>query len=132
MNRKKWTLFALAGLLFAGCSAPAAGAAYERITMEQAASRMEEEKDYLLLDVRTQEEYEAGHIPGAICLPNETIEGQEPEELPDKDQTIFVYCRSGNRSRQAAQKLADMGYTRIVEMGGIGDWPGETVAGREP
>ncbi|MBQ9959558.1 MAG: rhodanese-like domain-containing protein, partial [Oscillospiraceae bacterium] len=68
------------------------------------------------------------HIPGAICLPNELIGTQPPAELPDKAQLILVYCRSGNRSKQAAQKLFDMGYTNIVEFGGINSWPGEIVS----
>ena len=79
---------------------------------------------------RTKEEYEAAHIPGAINVPNEAIKVKEPKELPDKEQLILVYCRSGNRSKQASQKLADMGYTNIVEFGGINDWSGETVSGK--
>ena len=86
---------------------------------------MENEPDYIILDVRTQEEYDEGHIPGAICIPNETIGDQPPALLPDKDQLIFVYCRSGNRSKQASAKLAALGYTNIKEFGGIIDWTGE-------
>ena len=73
--------------------------------------------------------HEEKHIPGAICIPNETIGSDEIKELPDKDQLILVYCRSGNRSKQASEKLAALGYTNIVEFGGINDWPGETVSG---
>lgn len=91
---------------------------------------MEEEKDYLILDVRTPEEYEEAHIPEAVNVPNETIGTEEIPELPDKEQLIFVYCRSGNRSKQASQKLADLGYTNIIEFGGINDWSGDTVTGR--
>ena len=91
---------------------------------------MEEESGYILLDVRTQAEFEEKHIPGAICIPNETIGVNPPEQLPDKEQLILVYCRSGNRSKQAAQKLADIGYSNIVEFGGIIDWKGETVSGK--
>lgn len=91
---------------------------------------MEEEKDYLILDVRTPEEYEEAHIPEAVNVPNETIGTEEIPELPDKEQLIFVYCRSGNRSKQASQKLADLGYTNIIEFGGINDWNGDTVTGR--
>ncbi len=83
---------------------------------------METKTDAVILDVRTQEEYDTGHISGAVCLPVESIQG-EPEILRDKEQTILVYCRSGNRSKQAAQKLADMGYTEILEFGGILNWP---------
>ena len=78
-----------------------------------------------MLDVRTQEEYNSGHIPGALCIPNEEILSTQPDELPDKEQLILVYCRSGNRSKQASEKLAAMGYTNIVEFGGIIDWDGE-------
>ena len=90
---------------------------------------MESETDYILLDVRTQQEYEQGHIPGAICVPNETIGSEEIPALPHREQLILVYCRSGNRSKQAAQKLADLGYTNVVEFGGILSWTGETVSG---
>ena len=86
---------------------------------------MAEEEGYLILDVRTQEEYADGHIPGAICVPNESISEEMPEELPDKEQLILVYCRSGNRSKQAAQKLAELGYTNVKEFGGIMSWDGE-------
>ena len=113
-------------LLLTGC-APAAGntAAYRQITMEEAIAAMANETGYIILDVRTPEEFEAGHIPGAVNLPNEDI-GTEPiPSLPNKDQLLLVYCRSGNRSKQAAKKLADLGYTNISEFGGIIDWPGE-------
>lgn len=87
---------------------------------------MEEETDYIILDVRTPEEYEEKHITGAVNLPNENIGTEELTQLPDKEQLILVYCRSGNRSKQASKKLADLGYTNIVEFGGIKDWTGET------
>ena len=90
---------------------------------------METETDYIILDVRTQEEYEDKHIPDAVCIPNETIGSAEIPEPPDKDQLILVYCRSGNRSKQAAGKLVSLGYTNIVEFGGINSWHGETVSG---
>ncbi|MCI9154707.1 carboxymethylenebutenolidase [Lachnospiraceae bacterium] len=97
---------------------------YEQISVQKAKERMEEEKekDVIILDVRTQEEYDSGHIKNAVCLPNEDILS-EPDILPDKGQEILVYCRSGNRSKQAAQKLADMGYENVLEFGGILDWP---------
>jgi rhodanese-related sulfurtransferase len=98
---------------------------YKQISMAEAKEVMSTEKDYILLDARTQEEYADGHIPGAICVPNETIGTEPPVELPDKEKKILVYCRSGNRSRQAAAKLAAMGYSNIVEFGGIMDWNGE-------
>ena len=94
----------------------------------EAAQLMADYDDEIVLDVRTPEEYAEAHIPGAINVPNEEI-GEEPiAELPDKDQIILVYCRSGNRSKEAAQKLADQGYTNVIEFGGIKDWHGETVA----
>ena len=104
---------------------------YRQVSPEEAAAMMEEETDYIILDVRTQEEYETAHIPGAICIPNETIGTDEIPELPDKDQLILVYCRSGNRSKQASEKLAKQGYANIVEFGGINSWTGETVSGSE-
>ncbi|MBQ3974430.1 MAG: rhodanese-like domain-containing protein, partial [Lachnospiraceae bacterium] len=88
---------------------------------------MEEEENCIIVDVRRQDEFETGHIPGAVCIPNETIEEEAPAELPDPDQIILIYCRSGNRSRQAAEKLASLGYTNVYEFGGINDWTGEIV-----
>ena len=84
---------------------------------------------YLILDVRTAEEFSEKHIPGAVNIPNETIGDQDIPELPDKEQLILVYCRSGNRSKQASEKLVKLGSTKIVEFGGINDWTGETVSG---
>ncbi len=102
---------------------------YRRISMREAVEMMEKETGYVILDVRTRQEYDSGHIPGAILIPNETIGTDELPELPDKDQLILVYCRSGNRSRQASDKLVKLGYTNVVEFGGINSWPGEVVAG---
>jgi len=102
---------------------------YLQISMEEAVTRMKEEENYIILDVRTAEEYEEKHIPDAINIPNESIGTEELPELPDKEQLILVYCRSGKRSKQASQKLADLGYTNVVEFGGIIDWTGETVSG---
>ncbi|MDI9505739.1 MAG: rhodanese-like domain-containing protein [Bacillota bacterium] len=102
---------------------------YRRISMQEAVEMMEKETGYVILDVRTRQEYDSGHIPGAILIPNETIGTDELPELPDKDQLILVYCRSGNRSRQASDKLVKLGYTNVVEFGGINSWPGEVVAG---
>ena len=96
---------------------------------ETAKQMMANEDGHVIVDVRSKDEYAAGHIPGAICIPNESITNTQPAELPDLDQVILVYCRSGNRSRQASQKLYDMGYTNVYEFGGIKDWTGETVAG---
>ena len=88
---------------------------------------MAREDGHVIVDVRRQDEYDVGHIPGAILIPNESIGTEKPEELPDLNQIILIYCRSGNRSKQAAQKLFDMGYTNIYEFGGIIDWTGEIV-----
>lgn len=101
--------------------------AYRQVSPQEAIAMMETEEDYIILDVRTQEEFDAGHIPNAINLPNESISSAPTELLPDKDQLILVYCRSGNRSKQASGKLANLGYTNIVEFGGINQWPGELV-----
>jgi len=115
-------------ILLAGCAAASEPAGYRQIGMEEAMQMMETAENYIILDVRTQEEYKQAHIPGAICLPNEEISDQEIPELPDKGQLILVYCRSGNRSKQASEKLVKLGYTNIVEFGGIIDWPGETIS----
>ena len=101
---------------------------YTQIGMDEAVSMMEEEKDYIILDVRTPEEFAEKHIPGAMNIPNEIIGNDEIVELPDKEQLILVYCRSGNRSKQASVKLAALGYTNIYEFGGINDWTGEIVS----
>ena len=101
---------------------------YRQVSQQEAQSMMASEAGYVIVDVRRQDEFASGHIPGAICIPNESIVVKQPAELPDLDQLIMVYCRSGNRSKQASQKLADMGYTNVVEFGGINTWPGEIVA----
>ena len=126
---KKILPFILAALLLAGCAAPAEGGSYRQINMGEAITMMEEESDYIILDVRTAAEFDEKHIPSAINIPNEAIGTDAIPELPDKDQLILVYCRSGNRSKQASEKLVALGYTNIVEFGGINDWPGETVTG---
>ena len=101
-------------------------ATYKQITQDEALALMESESDYIILDVRTPEEFDEAHIVGAINVPLADIGETAPAELPDKDQLILVYCRSGNRSKQASDKLVDLGYTNIVEFGGINDWRGET------
>ncbi len=121
----KYIPIILSLLLLVGCAAQPEKAVYRQITMEEAVTRMAEEENYILLDVRRADEFAGGHIPGAINIPNESIGTEEIPELPEKDQLILVYCRSGNRSKQASQKLADLGYTNVVEFGGILDWAGE-------
>ena len=100
-------------------------AVYVNITAEEAKQIMDSEEGYIILDVRTQEEYDQGHIHGAVLIPNTEIEARAEDELPDKDQLILVYCRSGNRSKKAAEILVELGYTNIKEFGGIIDWPYE-------
>ena len=127
---RKFIPFLLLLFLLAGCTAPAESeATYRQISMDAAITMMEEESNYIILDVRTPEEFADQHIPDAINIPNETIGTEEIPELPDKEQLILVYCRSGNRSKQASDKLVKLGYANIVEFGGINDWPGETVSG---
>lgn len=102
---------------------------YRKITAEQAKARMEANEDAIVLDVRTKSEYEEKHIPGAILIPNETIIDKQPESLPDLNAEILIYCRTGNRSRQASEKFIAMGYTNVYDFGGIVDWPYETESG---
>ena len=101
------------------------GAIYVNITAEEAKQIMDSEEGYIILDVRTQEEYDEGHIPGAIVISHEEITEKAEEVLTDKDQLILVYCRSGRRSKLAAEALVELGYTNIKEFGGIIDWPYE-------
>ena len=100
-------------------------AAYVNITAEEAKQIMDSEEGYIILDVRTQEEYDQGHIPGAIVISHDEIEEKAEEVLTDKKQLILVYCRSGRRSKLAAEALVEQGYTNIKEFGGIIDWPYE-------
>ena len=101
------------------------GAVYVNITAEEAKQLMDSEEGYIILDVRTQEEYDRGHIPGAIVISHEEIAEKAEDVLTDKDQLILVYCRSGRRSKLAAEALVELGYTNIKEFGGIIDWPYE-------
>ena len=101
---------------------------YRQISQDEAMRMMEQDDGHVVVDVRRQDEYDSGHIPGAILIPNESIETTPPEELPDLNQIILIYCRSGRRSKEAAQKLFDMGYTNIYEFGGINTWTGEIVS----
>ncbi len=101
-------------------------AVYLNITAEEAKKIMDEGCDYVILDVRTAEEFAVGHVPGAILIPYDEINAQAEEMLPDKDRLILVYCRSGRRSKIAAESLLALGYKNIKEFGGIIDWPYET------
>lgn len=100
---------------------------YKQISAKEAKNMMDEQSGYIILDVRTQSEYDLGHIPNSLLLSNENIGTYEIDVLPDKDQMILIYCRSGNRSKQAAEKLLKLGYTNLYEFGGIIDWPYDIV-----
>ena len=103
------------------------GEGYKRISMDEAKTLMEKEEGYILLDVRTKGEYESGYIPGAINIPLSDIDEKIISFLPDKSQMILVYCRSGNRSREASDKLSKLGYSNVLEIGGINAWKGEII-----
>ena len=124
---KKLIPILLSALMLTGCAGTSNHQpnTYRSITMDEAVTMMEQETGYIILDVRRPDEYAAGHIPNAINVPNETIGTAEIPELPNKDQLIMVYCRSGRRSKEASEKLVKLGYTNIVEFGGILDWKGE-------
>ena len=125
---KKLIIFLLAVMTLTACGQDkenGQGAVYVNITSEEAKEIMDTEEGYVILDVREQDEYDAGHISGAILIPYTQIEAKANEMLPDKDQLILVYCRSGRRSKIAAEALAELGYTNIKEFGGIIDWPYE-------
>ena len=123
---KKLLPFVLSLMLLSSCGTPGSSSSgYRQISMDEAVKMMKDEKNYIILDVRRPDEYAEGHIPGAINVPNEEIGTAEIAELPDKSQLILVYCRSGRRSKEASEKLVRLGYTNIVEFGGILDWKGE-------
>ncbi len=125
---KKLIILLLAVMLLTACGQDKEndqGAVYVNITAEEAKQIMDSEEGYIILDVRTQEEYDQGHIPGAILIPDTEIKAKAEEVLTDKDQLILVYCRSGRRSKLAAEALVELGYTNIKEFGGIIDWPYE-------
>lgn len=123
------TMFTITGCGAANQNAGSETAGYTQITQAEAADMMARDDGHVIVDVRRQDEYDAGHIPGAILIPNESIGCDSPEALPDYNQIILIYCRTGNRSKQAAEKLAAMGYTNIYEFGGIVDWTGDVVKG---
>lgn len=127
--KKITVIFFAVIILLSGCTASQSSSdvSYTQITQEEAKVMMDKNDGHIIVDVRRQDEYDTGHIPGAVLIPNESIADKQPEELPNLDQIILVYCRSGRRSKEAAQKLADIGYTNVYEFGGIIDWTGETV-----
>ena len=113
-------------LLLAGCGGNTTDSSYQQISQEEAKEMMDTQ-DVIILDVREQDEYDSGHIPGAVLLPVGTIDEETAAEvIPEKDSTVLVYCRSGNRSKTASSALAELGYTNIYEFGGINTWPYET------
>ena len=118
---------AAAVFLLSGCGS----AGYEQISQDEAMKMMQEESGYLIVDVRRPDEFAESHIAGAVNVPNETIEDEMPEALPDREQMLLIYCRTGRRSKEASQKLADMGYTNVYEFGGISTWEGETETGEQ-
>ena len=127
---KKLIPILLSALMFTGCAGTSNNQTntYRQITMDEAVTMMEQETGYIILNVRRPDEFAAGHIPGAINVANESIGTDEIPELPDKNQLIMVYCRSGRRSKEASEKLAKLGYTNIVEFGGILDWKGDIIS----
>ena len=123
---KRLLPFVLSLMLLSSCgNAGSSSSGYRQISMNEAVKMMKDEKNYIILDARRPDEYAEGHIPGAINIPNEEIGTAEIAELPDKSQLILVYCRSGRRSKEASEKLVKLGYTNIVEFGGIQDYEGE-------
>ena len=127
---KRLMIVFMTALLLTGCgqtSSTNPDVAYVNITAEEAKRLMDTKQSYIILDVREQEEYDAGHIPGAILIPYTQIDAQAEQMLPHKNQLILVYCRSGRRSKIAAETLVELGYTNIKEFGGILDWPYEIV-----
>ncbi len=141
MKLVRIVLIVLAALLFAGCEDREGQimdgdgmfqkTEYTQITQEEAKRMMALDDGHVIVDVRRADEFAEGHIPGAILIPNESIENSPPELLQDRDQIILVYCRSGRRSKEAAKKLADLGYSNVYEFGGIIDWTGDIVKENE-
>ena len=127
-NKRFWlTLLAFAfSFVCTGCS-DGGSVTYDQISGAQAKALMDSESGYIIIDARTQEEYDQGHIPGAILIPEYEIADCAEKELPDKDQLILVYCRSGRRSKIAAEELVKLGYTNVKEFGGIIDWEYDTI-----
>ena len=131
LKRNKRLIFTLLAVVFpfaiASCSSSGEGASYEQISGAEAKALMDSESGYIIIDARTQSEYDEGHIPDSILIPEYEIADRAEKELPDKDQLILVYCRSGRRSKIAAEELVKLGYTNVKEFGGIIDWEYEIV-----
>ncbi|MGI6220498.1 MAG: rhodanese-like domain-containing protein [Coriobacteriales bacterium] len=122
-------LLAASMLTLIGCAGGNGSEPYQTIDSDEAARIMREESFKFIVDVRTPEEYAAGHIPDAINIPVESIGDEPPAMLPAPDELVMVYCRTGRRSAQAAQLLVNLGYTNVVDFGGIESWEGEVVTG---
>ena len=131
MKRITLIIIAALALLFAGCDQKETETemenTYQQISPQEAKTIMDTESDYIIIDARTEEEFAAGHIPGAILIPEYEIADRAESELPDKDALILVYCRSGRRSKIASEELVKLGYTNVKEFGGIIDWPYEVT-----
>jgi phage shock protein E len=131
MNLKAFLALSLVVIIttLSGCSVndTKTDTSYRKISSKEAKEMMDEDSDIIILDVRTQDEYDSGHIEGALLIPNDQISEKAESVLTDKDATILVYCRSGRRSLSASKELADLSYTNIYDFGGIIDWPYETV-----
>ena len=122
--KKRWISWLLAALVLTGCAAEKIDTSYEQINAEAAKAVMDQQPEAVVLDVREPHEFENGHIPGAVLLPLGTIaEDTAAAVIPESDTTVLIYCRSGNRSKQAASALYELGYTNLYEFGGINDWP---------
>ena len=124
---KKFFLILLSILLLAGCTSTPTELVYRKISAQEAKAMLDESTDLILLDVRTEAEFAAGHIEGAILIPDSELATRAETELPDKDALILIYCRSGNRSAKAARQLLEMGYSQVYDFGGILDWPYDLV-----
>jgi phage shock protein E len=114
-------------LLLSSCSKQPGSGEYQKIDAEQAKSIMDQEEDIVILDVRTKAEYDQGYIANAVLIPDTSLKDEVEEKIPDKNTKILIYCRSGRRSAQAAKQLIEMGYTDVLDFGGIIDWPYEIV-----
>lgn len=129
--KKYITILLLSAILaLSGCSAntPKAAGTYQKLEQSQAKKNLDTDQSIILLDVRTPEEFEEAHIPNSLLIPDYDIEKLASEKLPDQDSTIYIYCRSGRRSKIAAEKLIDMGYSKVYDIGGIIDWKYETIS----
>ena len=127
IKRRIVSIIAALVFLFAlsGCGAEKEGSVYMNINAEKAKEMMENLEEFVLLDARTEEEFFEGHIPGAIVIPHDEVLKRAEAEIPEKDVPVFVYCRSGNRSKTASKALVSLGYSEVYEFGGIIDWPYE-------